>query len=135
MTEELEANTEQGCKVTLTNGAGGFVIQDSACWFNYRDGSSFLDEKVHADLQPGEIISFTSDKPELCVELVILVVNVCTVTTHGKICMRGHDFHQALPGRCLHQCTFALKPAPSGPDSETTGASPQFVLQKVERNP
>jgi hypothetical protein len=113
--------------VTLINGVAGFVILGSICWFHYRDGSSSLDEKAHAPIPAGESVTFASDRPELCVEMVIVVANVA-LEKKPQQCMRGHDFQQAWPGRCLHQCTFAVKP---GSDVEVADA-PQFVQEKLE---
>lgn len=124
----IEGDPECGCVVELIHGVSGFVIKDSGCWFHYRDGTSFLAEKINTPIEAGQSVIFTADKPELGVELVILVINV-HLKDKPKSCGRGHVFQEAPPGRYLHQCTFGFKPAPPGKPSE--GELPAFILEKV----
>lgn len=129
MSDESGAGKERGCVVELINGCSPFLIQSCGCWFHYRDGTSSLDDRPNTPIPPGHSVEFTSPHPDLCVEMVVVVVQVCLPREHEMQCMRGHDFQQAWPGRCLHHCTFAVKPAPG---AELSEGSPQFVLGKVE---
>lgn len=129
MAIESEADTERGCVVELIHGVTGFVIKDAACWFHYRDGTSFVAERLNTPIYAGESVTFVAEQPELGVELVILVINV-HLESKPKKCQRGHDFHQAEPGRSLHQCTFGFKPAPSEPEGELAS----FRLERLSSN-
>lgn len=97
-------NATHGCEVSLTNRLTGYVVRGAACWFHYRDGTHWLDDRS-TELHPDETLQFRSDKPELGVEMVIVVANVC----RGIHCMRVNYSDQAWPGHSLVKCDFAVK--------------------------